>query len=558
MKKIFLIGLVLLVAGYVYGEVPSKINYQGRLIENNVPVHNPTPGVPMIFKVGGQEVYNSVKDGNVPVYNGLFRVELNLKDIDWTAGVVKYLEVTVDGKPLSPPEPLYAYPYAINTHFLEGKTTAHFLDVSGSTQTKQGGLNIMGRVGIGKTNPRGVLDIRNSLGPDDWGSIRIGDYVDLGETYLSNLFYLGINAHLTTSNPSSGNKFTPEWPAGQGMVMAQSGGGVGDIDFYGVNWGGSSAEKTFPTDFTHIMRLTYDGKVGIGTTGPGKKLDVAGSIAIAEGASIGPAGYVHASGHDNTISFGQESGQVQVTNYFDGSYNNQYITFSTHHGGISVGERMRIDRDGNVGIGTPPPGPGSKLDVRGITQITDDGAAPDTSPYASFGVTRANVAQNNAYIGLTKQGNVPWGMGIDSGSSLILGVSSSNPPRTIPTPALTITTGGNVGISGNLRATGGIEPDWDSGWVYYARSSPGLKKLTHNLNSFPRQIQWWFSPGNPGSWIGPVAWSKEDHWSNPIGVWVTLTEIKFTIWGDRDLYRAFNGTAWEDYITGYYRILLWK
>jgi hypothetical protein len=97
---------------------------------------------------------------------------------------------------------------------------------------------------------------------------------------------------------------------------------------------------------------------------------------------------------------------------------------------------------GNVGIGATSPG--SKLDVRGITQITDDGATPDTSAYASFGVTRANVATNNTYIGLTKQGIVPWGIGIDTGSSLILGVAAAG--RTIPTPLLTVLTGGNVGI----------------------------------------------------------------------------------------------------------------
>lgn len=138
-----------------FADVPCKINYQGRLIKDNVPVHNPTPGVPMIFKVDGKEVYNSVTDGNVPVYNGLFRVVLDLenKGIDWTAGEVLYLEVTVGGETLSPWEPIYAYPYAINSHLLEGSTKEYFLNVSGEEQTKYGPLNIMGNVGIGMTNP---------------------------------------------------------------------------------------------------------------------------------------------------------------------------------------------------------------------------------------------------------------------------------------------------------------------------------------------------------------------------------------------------------------------
>jgi len=177
MKKIFLIGLVLLVAGYVYGEVPCKINYQGRLIKDNVPVNGTRT---MRFSI-----YDSEKEGtqlwtsgdvNVTVYNGLFRYVLgsgggDLSGIDWTAGQVFYLEVTAGGETLSPREPIYAYPYAINTHFLEGKTTAHFLDVSGSTQTKQGGLNIVGDVGIeGNVKADNIwmkvaeVDISNSTG----------------------------------------------------------------------------------------------------------------------------------------------------------------------------------------------------------------------------------------------------------------------------------------------------------------------------------------------------------------------------------------------------------
>ena len=130
-----------------FAEVPCMINYQGRLIKDNKPVHNPT-GVPMTFTVDGIQVYS----GDVPVYNGLFRVVLDLENIDWTAGEEKSLEVTVDGEPLSPPEPIYAYPYAINSHLLEGSTKEHFINVSGETQKKDGGLNIMGDVGIGTTN----------------------------------------------------------------------------------------------------------------------------------------------------------------------------------------------------------------------------------------------------------------------------------------------------------------------------------------------------------------------------------------------------------------------
>jgi len=153
-KRVILLSILMLLifSAHSFAAVPCKINYQGRLIENNVPVDN-TAGIPMIFKLfntaDGTDGEKVVYSGDVPVYNGLFRVVLDLEGIDWTAGEAKYLQVIVDGQPLSPREPLYAYPYAINSHLLEGATKEYFLNTSGDTQTKQGNLNIGGNLSVG-------------------------------------------------------------------------------------------------------------------------------------------------------------------------------------------------------------------------------------------------------------------------------------------------------------------------------------------------------------------------------------------------------------------------
>jgi len=161
-RVILLLVLILLIcSGFAFAAVPCKINYQGRLIENNVPVDGTKTMVFSIYTVAteGSPIWTS-GDVSVTVYNGLFRYVLgegfvggnpvtDLSSIPWTAGETLYLQVQVGNDILTPREPLSAYPYAINSHLLEGATKEYFLNTSGDTQTKQGNLNIGGNLGVG-------------------------------------------------------------------------------------------------------------------------------------------------------------------------------------------------------------------------------------------------------------------------------------------------------------------------------------------------------------------------------------------------------------------------
>ncbi len=165
MKRVILLSVVILLIclGYSFADVPCKINYQGRLIENNVPVDGTKTMKFTIYNsaVGGTLRWTS-EDVSVEVHNGLFRYVLgegfiggspvaDLSSINWTAGETLYLEVKVETDILTPREELYAYPYAINSHLLEGATKEYFLNTSGEAQTKQGDLNIMGNIKVGET-----------------------------------------------------------------------------------------------------------------------------------------------------------------------------------------------------------------------------------------------------------------------------------------------------------------------------------------------------------------------------------------------------------------------
>jgi len=258
-----------------------------------------------------------------------------------------------------------------------------------------------------------------------------------------------------------GSDCRTSWPTGGGLPSGSSG---QTLRHDGTNWVANS------------VIFNNGANVGIGTTTPSGKLTVVGSGGDARSVTIDNREIkFRGDGVAHFSIFGPDTGKSYLTIQNTG---NNYLP------GTAGTDLLTITSTGNVGIGTT--GPGSKLDVRGITQITDDSASPDTSAYASFGVTRANVAQNNAYLGLTKQGVVPWGMGIDSGSSLIVGVSSTSPARTIPTPILTVTTGGNVGI-------GTTAPGYKLDVVGDIRAQNAWLRTTGNAG--------WYSDTYGGGWF---------------------------------------------------------
>lgn len=122
------------------------------------------------------------------------------------------------------------------------------------------------------------------------------------------------------------------------------------------------------------MRITSDGKLGVGTTGPTQRLQVNGNVLLAGQ----PTHWMGVSGALASGRFGQDDLGVFVSADTLGSP----VRFLTNNG--TLGEWVRITSDGKVGVGTPVPA--ARLDVAGDVKLSGSGSGvlfPDGSKQTS-------------------------------------------------------------------------------------------------------------------------------------------------------------------------------
>ena len=243
-----------------------------------------------------------------------------------------------------------------------------------------------GNVGIGTTNPRGKLDITNG---------------STGQTY-SNISGLLIDVNGTSNS------------------------------YYGLRVGSSTGNS-------HLA-VTNAGNVGIGTSSPGEKLEVAGNI--------------------------QATGTRSISSSFDA--NNYMRLESNSSGGILKGTDggvlttlVRTYGDsyfngGNVGIGTSSPG--AQLDVVGsglstLFRVSNTTADATTKYGAITGRHYTNSEENVTGMLITSNssvtgGTVSIGGGISAANAVnnIILYTAANNTTLVGTERMRITSAGNVGI----------------------------------------------------------------------------------------------------------------
>jgi hypothetical protein len=357
--------------------------------------------------------------------------------------------------------------------------------------TVGGDLFVDGNVGIGTTSPSQKLEVNGNIQATGARSIsslfdannymRIesnssggvlkgtdgGITTTLVRTY-GDSYFNGGNFGIGTTSPTTALEVIGDIKIKQGSgysnyALIDVTEALLTLETYSVNTASFPADIIFKPAGTEKMRITDDGNVGIGTTSPGKKLDINGDT-IFRGQLVIDGDSSVQSRINQTSSYleivGNTTDSADGARMWIGSGQTDqgfYVNASEHFfRDNSSNTRMIINSSsGNVGIGTTSPS--YKLEVNGNAQFED-----------YIRITNSSGSQHILFGNQDSSGaNNPSVISGANGNTYIGGGNSWNTNGGTLDYTATFLDNGNVGIgttspseklyvSGNIRASGNL------------------------------------------------------------------------------------------------------
>jgi len=236
------------------------------------------------------------------------------------------------------------------------------------------------------------------------------------------------------------------------------------------------------------LTLTSSGDVGIGTTSPYQKFEVTANSSIAYGGTgrrVGSFLATAAAVADRPgISLGYDTAGGGII-AADTLSLGQPIAFWTYNGS-AWGERARISKEGNVGIGTASP---SSFTTGGTPiLVVGNNAQTQITLYGGSSTGDINFATSSS------------GTGLYSGVVRYDGTSNFMSFWTNSAEKMRLSTTG-LAVTGTLSATGAMTTTSQSGFILDYNASARIKSLTASQSS-PKDYLTILSAGNTGGWQG--------------------------------------------------------